>query len=116
MNRLCDLIVPLAAGDDAMVHQVDDRGTVRIVWQADQLARCVSTAFGQLRFSIGQDVHLMLYNLDLLERTTRLVSPDLRGPILREAAKLRVVSLETIREPDDRARVERAAAWIDDAA
>jgi uncharacterized membrane protein len=115
LNRLCDLIVLLASGEDGMLQFADDRGRVRVLWPPDQFDRCVQTAFGQLRFYIGRDVHLMVYSLDLLQRTTTLIQPAMRGPILEEAAKLRSVVLETVSDRKDHDRIRRAGAWIDDA-
>ena len=111
-NRLCELIILLASTDQHPESIADENGSIRLIWESQSFERCVRTAFGQLRFYVHTDVHLMLYALDMLERSTRLVPPELRAPVLREAANLRTSGLESVHIPADRQAIIDASAWI----
>lgn len=113
LNRLGELIVLLAASEEAPATLATADGRHGVIWRPERFDLCVQTAFGQLRFYIGTDVHLMLYSLDLLQRTTALVRPHLRGPLLLEASQLRSSIMESVRNPVDRAALDDACGWID---
>jgi uncharacterized membrane protein len=114
INRLGELTVMMASQPEEQRYLVDDADQVRVVWRAEPFARCVHTAFSQLRFYIVADVSLMRYTLEMLERTTRLVGPAHQAVLLAEARRLRESFLASLTEPADQEAVTTAGAWIDD--
>lgn len=114
LNRLCELLVMLADGPDPRPYVAGADGQLRVFWEKQSFASFVNTALGQIRFYIGHDVSLMLYTLNMLERTYRLIDDQAsRIPLLVEAQRIRKNVLEVVNDEVDLARLTEAAMWIE---
>jgi uncharacterized membrane protein len=115
INRLGELVVLLAGDrpeDFAVIR--DENDVVRIIVSEREFERCVNTAFSQLRFYARSDTTVALYTLDVLNRTTELISPRQQNVLRRTARQFVQTVIAYQNDPYDRAELELASTWIGD--
>jgi uncharacterized membrane protein len=87
--------------------------TLRILWDDRLFERCLEVGFVQIHHYGAGDALFMSYVLTSLRRVAALVHERHRPALIREAENVRASALDTIRLPNDRARIEQAARWLD---
>jgi uncharacterized membrane protein len=106
--------VLIVLGSRAAPHRVRvaDDGRVRLIGQRPSYEEVVALAFSQIRHYGGADAAIVLKLLETIERIGSRVPVKRRASLVQEASHVARAAEEHSRDPDDRARVRRAAERV----
>ncbi len=112
IGHLSEIIVLLAnRGKPDEVRSSND-GSVRVILQGPPFAQIAGVAFDQIRhYGVG-DPTVAEYLVSSLRRIAALIPPARRPTIVRHARLVLTTMRTKVSVPEDRARVERVAAWV----
>lgn len=112
MNTLGDLVILVANEPEPQRYLADQTDTVRVIWEPEPFARCVHTAFDQLRFYVKNDTHLAIHALSTMRRVHALVPASARPVIESIASTFQQTVCEHLDTDEDRRTLDRAASWL----
>lgn len=112
IDRLAEVLQALGTLDLPSPLRLDESGELRVITPRLSFSRAVEVACGPIRhYSAGQP-QVVLRQLDALERLARVL-PERRRMVLRRQARLTLeAAMREIRSPEERTRIEEAAARV----
>jgi uncharacterized membrane protein len=113
IDRLGEMLILLATHPVAPYGLPGGPEGVGILWDDRQFERCVDIAFAQMRHYGATDAVVMAHLLTMQRRIAALVPPTHRDVVVAEAWRARRQAAAAATLPDERARIDAAAAWLD---
>ncbi|MEJ7763351.1 MAG: DUF2254 domain-containing protein [Thermomicrobiales bacterium] len=115
VDRMGEVLVEVGRRPDRSVIRCGPRGQGVVIVPGPTFESLTTVAFDQIRHYGAADVTMMAHLMTTLRRVMENVPPGRHDTLIAQARLGLQAAREGITLPEDVARVERAAAWLDDA-